>query len=117
MTKSGAIRTAFFFESDIRPLQEVDGVNSKIKHHPLSFGHSPIAQNYAVILQNNTSFARGEGGTRIDKYRSFVISLRYVRQAVANRRRSRLYYPSSSALKFSPPLRLVLRLLSCTYRV
>ena len=37
MTKSGAIRTAFF-ESDIRPLQEVDGVNSKIKHHPFPSG-------------------------------------------------------------------------------
>lgn len=32
MTKSGAIRTAFF-ESDILPLQKLNGVYSKIKHH------------------------------------------------------------------------------------
>ena len=31
-------------------------------------------------------------GTRIDKYRSLIMPLRFVRQAVANGRRSRLYY-------------------------
>ena len=48
MTKSGAIRTVFF-ESDIRPLQEMDGVYSKLDAPPLSLsGFSPTAQIGAI---------------------------------------------------------------------
>ena len=70
---------------------------------PLPFGLSPIAQTCAISLKNFTSFARGEVGTHIEKYRPLIMPLRFVRQAVANRRRSRLYCPSSSALIGSPP--------------
>ena len=59
---------------------------------PLPFGLSPIAQTCTNSLLNYTSFARGEVGTHIEKYRPLIMPLRFVRQAVANRRRSRLYY-------------------------
>ena len=59
---------------------------------PLPFGLSPIAQTCIISLQDYTSFARGEVGTHIEKYRSLIMPLRFVRQAVANKRRSRLYY-------------------------
>ncbi len=77
---------------------------------PLPFGLSPIAQTCAISLKNFTSFARGEVGTHIERYRSLIMPLRFVRQAVANGRRSRLYYSSSSALAFLAALRLVFRL-------
>ena len=70
---------------------------------PLPFGLSPIAQTCVISLQDCTSFARGEVGTHIDRYRPLIMPLRFVRQAVANGRRSRLYCPSSSALIGSPP--------------
>ena len=84
---------------------------------PLPFGLSPIAQTCAISLQNLASFARGEVGTRIDRYRSLIIPLRFVRQAWPTTRRSRLYFPSSSALQCSPPLRLGICLRIGTYRV
>ena len=70
---------------------------------PLPFGLSPIAQTCVISLSNYTSFARGEVGTHIDRGISLLMPLRFVRQAVANGRRSRLYCPSSSALIGSPP--------------
>ena len=66
-------------------------VNSK-NTSPLPFGLSPIAQTCANSLSNYTSFARGEVGTHIDRDISLIMPLRFVRQAVANGRRSRLYY-------------------------
>ena len=59
---------------------------------PLPFGHSPIAQTYASSIQNLSSFARGEVGTRIDRDNSLIMPLRFVRQAWPTTRRSRLYY-------------------------
>ena len=41
---------------------------------------------------------RGEVGTRIDRYRSLIMSPRFVRQAVANNMAQSLVQPSSSAL-------------------
>ena len=42
---------------------------------PLPFGLSPIAQTCVNSLQNYTSFARGEVGTHIDRYRSLIMPL------------------------------------------
>ena len=63
-----------------------------INTSPLPFGLSPIAQTCANSLKDCISFARGEVGTHIDRDISLLMPLRFVRQAVANRRRSRLYY-------------------------
>ena len=43
---------------------------------PLPFGHSPIAQTCVISLQDLTSFARGEVGTRIDRDISLLMPLR-----------------------------------------
>ncbi len=50
------------------------------KTSPLPFGLSPIAQTCVIFLQDCTSFARGEVGTHIDRYRSLIMPLRFVRQ-------------------------------------
>ena len=42
---------------------------------PLPFGLSPIAQISIISLLKQTSFARGELGTRIDEYRSLIMPL------------------------------------------
>ena len=47
---------------------------------PLPFGLSPIAQIYVIFLLKQTSFARGELGTRIDRDISLIMPLRFVRQ-------------------------------------
>lgn len=51
MTKSGAIRTAFF-ESDILPLQKLNGVYSKIKHHLFPSGFSPATQLGTILYKS-----------------------------------------------------------------
>ncbi len=50
---------------------------------PLPFGLSPITKIMTFLYQK-TSFAKGEFGTHIDRYRSLIMSLRFMRQAVAN---------------------------------
>ena len=54
-----------------------------MQHYPLPFGLSPIAKIMTFLYQK-TSFAKGEFGTHINRYRSLVMPLRFVRQAVAN---------------------------------
>ena len=71
-----AVATSYFCSSSTK----VERRELKNKTSPLPFGHSPIAQNYAVILQSNTSFARGEIGTRIDRDNSLVMPPSFVRQ-------------------------------------
>ena len=62
---------------------------------------------FPLKREPTASAPRGDTlGTRIDKYRSLIMPLRFVRQAWPTTRRSRLYFPSSSALHGSPPLRL-----------
>ena len=73
--------------------------------------------SYRVIsLQNYLSLAGKTAGTRIDRYRSLVIPLR-LRGGLRNTVPRILVQPSCSALICSPPLRLVFRLRSHTYRL
>ena len=92
-----------FFESDILPLQKLNGVYSKIKHHPLPFGlfsHHSIRGNslqelngvyskcnfplphvfplppFPLKREPTASAPRGDTlSTRIDCYRSLFMSL------------------------------------------
>ena len=52
------------------------GKNTLNATSPLPFGHSPIAQTCVISLQDLTSFARGEVGTRIDRDISLLMPLR-----------------------------------------
>ena len=47
---------------------------------PLPFGLSPIAQTHVIFLHDLSSFARGEVGTRIDRYRSLIMPPSFVRR-------------------------------------
>ena len=95
-------KTSHNFRSAVCRLQEQSSCTLN-NTSPLPFGLSPIAQTCVISLSNFTSFARGEVGTHIDRDISLIMPLRFVRQAVANGRRSRLYCASSSALIGSPP--------------
>ena len=56
----------------------------KIETLPFPLGLSPLTQIEDNRLFKQTSFVKGEVGTRIDKYRTLIMPLRFVRQAVAN---------------------------------
>ena len=68
---------------------------------PLPFGLSPIAQICVITPIVQTSFARGEGGTRIDRYRPLAMPL--VLQRKEQHSLAHLYLSSSSALIRSSP--------------
>lgn len=69
---------------------------------PLPCGHSPIAQINSNLLQDCTSFARGEDGTHIDRNSPLIMPLR-LRGGFATECRAFSHCASSSALKGSPP--------------
>ena len=80
------------------------GVYSKIDAPPLS-GHagiSPATQIWGNSLQDYPSFAGETIGTRIDRDNSFIMPL-HLRGGYATECHAFSYYPSSSALIFSPP--------------
>ena len=98
------------------PIFRSDGVhcNSFNVISPLPFGLSPIAQIYVIFLLKQTSFARGELGTRIDRDISLIMSLRFVRQLRNNTAQSLVLFVELGA-KTLVALRLELRI--STYRV
>jgi len=54
-----------------------------MKHYPFPSGF-PLLQKQGHFSIKKTPFAKGELGTHIDRYRSLIMPLRFVRQAVAN---------------------------------
>ena len=66
-------------------------------------GFSPATQLGTFPYISNHRSWGATIGTHIKRGISLLMPLRFVRQAVANRRRSRLYCSSSSALIGSPP--------------
>ncbi len=64
------------------------------------FSHHSVRD---ISLHKQSSFVGATIGTHIDSDISLLMPLRFVRQAVANEWRSRLYCSSSSALIGSPP--------------
>ena len=99
------------FRAFVLPLQEYSGVNTKLNVPPLS-GHagiSPATQIGDNSLQDYPSFAGETVGTRIDRDNSLIMPLR-LRGGCATECHAFSYFSSSSALIFSPPLRLVFRL-------
>ena len=85
-------------------LQERGSVESKLDVPPLS-GHagiSPATQIWGNSLQDYPLFAGETIGTRIDRGNSFIMSLR-LRGGYATECHAFSYYPSNSALIFSPP--------------
>ena len=81
---------------------------------PLPFGLSPLAQTCVNSLSNYTSFARGEVGTHIERYRPLIMPL------VHGRKKSTLARSLVQSVKFGAhrlaALRLVFRLRICTFR-
>ncbi len=84
-------------------------VYSKLDAPPLSLsGFSPATQ-LGAILYKTIRRSRGETvGTRIDRDISLIMPLR-LRGGYATECHALSYFSSSSALIFSPPLRLVFR--------
>ena len=84
----------------------------KIEVPPLSgprryFSHHSVKDN---SLQEYSSFAGETIGTHIEKYRSLVMSLRFVRQAVANNTAQSLVLFVKFGAHMLAALRLVFRL-------
>ena len=106
-----------FLTCFVRPLQELNGVNSKLDVPPLSLsGFSPTTQ-IGTILYKIIRRSRGETvGTRIDRDISLIMPPSFVRQLRNNTAQS-----DGTTVKLGAhilaALRLVFRLLSCTYRV
>ena len=92
-----------FLTCFVLPLQELNGVYSKLDVPPLSLsGFSPTTQIGAILYKDYPSFAGETVGTRIDRDISLIMSLR-LRGGYATECHAFSYYPSSSALIFSPP--------------
>ena len=70
----------------------------------------------AIDFVTIASSLRATSSTRIDKYRPIVMSLRFVRQLRNNTAQS-LVLSVKLGVRLLAALRLVFRLLSCTYRV
>ena len=92
-----------FLTCFVRPLQELNGANSKLDAPPLSLsGFSPTTQIWGNSLQDYPSFAGETVGTRIDRDTSLIMPLR-LRGGYATECHAFSYFTSSSALIFSPP--------------
>ena len=80
-----------------------------MQHYPFPSGF-PLLQKQRHFSIKKTSFAKGEFGTHIDRYRALIMLLRFVRQAVANNTAQSLVLIVEFGAQRLAALRLVFRL-------
>ena len=85
------------FPITVPPLRDLEGT-----HGDRVAGDNANAIDFVTIA----SSLRATSGTRIDKYRPLVMSLRFVRQLRNNTAQSLVLFRQARRSLFSPPLRL-----------